>query len=167
MRKIFTFSFLTVVFVLLSGPVLAGKVEVCEAIKHDPEYKGLYGLCNAYWNADEEGREDILRNFEKKAGPGGPTMPGLEPEAACPCWLGGENLYPVELAYLPQDSQVAGAFAIARYEFGAVQYVVQPNFCAYVNNTGGDYQASVILTTTDEEDAICVEDMVEMIARDF
>lgn len=167
MRKIFTFSFLTAVFVLLSGPALAGKVEVCEAIKHDPEYKGLYGLCNAYWNADEEGREAILRNFEKKAGPDGPSMPGLEPEAACPCWLGGENLYPVELGYLPTDAEASDSLTIARYEFGTVQYVIQPNFCAYINNTGGDYQALVALDTDDEEDAACVEDMVEMIARDF
>ena len=91
-------TFISIVIVLLfglfSGSLFAGNVEACEKIKHVPAYKGLYGLCNAYWNADEEDRPDILRNFEKRA-PAGVTMPGLGEETGpvgetvpivCPCW---------------------------------------------------------------------------------
>jgi len=76
-------------FSMFSSQVFAGKIAVCEEIKGDPAYKGLYGLCNAYWNAkNDNARAKILANFEKKAGTndGGPGMPGLEPEiVVCPC----------------------------------------------------------------------------------
>lgn len=88
MHRIFVMGILTLAASLFSATLTAGKIEVCEEIKHDPDYKGLYGLCNAYWNADEEDREDILRNFERKAGPDGPGMPGVEDNGFfdCPCW---------------------------------------------------------------------------------
>ncbi len=80
MRKVISLGLLALTFSLFSGQLLAGKIEACELIKKDPAYKGLYGLCNAYWNANENARAQILANFEEKAGPGGPGMPGLEPE---------------------------------------------------------------------------------------
>ena len=166
MRKIILSAVILMLFGMFSGSVLAGKVEVCEEIKKDPAYKGLYGLCNAYWNADEKGQEKILQNWEKKAGPDGPPMPGLEPEVSCPCWNADVLNYPVKFSWLPLDSQVAGNFAIALYEFGTVQYFVDLNFCAYVNQIGG-LEAEIALSTTDEEDAVCVQDMVDLIARDF
>jgi len=88
MHRIIVMGIFTLAASLFSTSLIAGKIEVCEEIKHDPEYKGLYGLCNAYWNADEEDREDILRNFERKAGPDGPGMPGVEDNGFfdCPCW---------------------------------------------------------------------------------
>ena len=88
MHRIIVMGIFALAASLLSASLAAGQIEVCEEIKHDPDYKGLYGLCNAYWNADEEDREDILRNFERKAGPDGPGMPGLEDNGFfdCPCW---------------------------------------------------------------------------------
>ena len=93
MRKIITSTVLILSFSLFSGSVFAGKIAACEEIKHDPAYKGLYGLCNAYWNANPKHQDKFLAKFEKKAGPDGPGMPGLEepdvrtePEpAVCPC----------------------------------------------------------------------------------
>jgi len=87
MRKLVSLSVLAVLLSVLAGTVFAGKVPVCEEIKGDPAYKGLYGLCVAYWTVDNENaRDKILENFVKKAGPGGPPMPGLEPEeVTCPC----------------------------------------------------------------------------------
>lgn len=88
MRKIFTLFIVFMLFSMFSGAVFAGQIDVCEDIKNDPAYKGLYGLCNAYWNADsDEARESILKAFKKKADPLGVTMPGLV-SMACPCWTG-------------------------------------------------------------------------------
>jgi hypothetical protein len=86
MRNVFLLGLLALTFSVFSTTANAGKVEVCEAIKNDPAYQGLYGLCNAYWNeTDEQARADILAAFQAKAGPDGPSMPGLD-EAFCPCW---------------------------------------------------------------------------------
>jgi hypothetical protein len=86
MRNVFLLGLLALVLSVISTTATAGNVEVCEQIKDDPAYKGLYGLCTAYWNeTDEQARADILAAFQAKAGPGGPTMPGLD-EASCPCW---------------------------------------------------------------------------------
>lgn len=86
MRNVFLLGLLALTFSIFSTTANAGKVEVCEAIKNDPAYQGLYGLCNAYWNeTDEQARADILAAFQAKAGPDGPSMPGLD-EAFCPCW---------------------------------------------------------------------------------
>lgn len=169
MRKIITSSVLILLFSLFSGSVFAGKIEACENIKHDPAYKGLYGLCNAYWNANENAQDKILAKFEKKAGPDGPGMPGLDdtvPEpVACPCWVDGELDFPVTYSWFAFDYS-ASAPSLALYEFGSVQYIVDVNFCAYANQMGG-FEAMVAFTTTDEEDEACVQDIVDLIARDF
>lgn len=88
MRKILASLIVFMLLGMFSGAVFAGQVDVCEDIKSDPAYKGLYGLCNAYWNADsDEARESILKAFKKKADPLGLTMPGLA-SMTCPCWDG-------------------------------------------------------------------------------
>lgn len=86
MRNVFLLGLLALTLSVVSTTANAAKIEVCEQIKNDPAYKGLYGLCNAYWNeTDEQVRADILAAFQAKAGPDGPSMPGLD-EAFCPCW---------------------------------------------------------------------------------
>lgn len=88
MRKIFASFIVFMLLSMFSSAVFAGQIDVCEDIKNDPAYKGLYGLCNAYWNADsDEARESILKAFKKKADPLGLTMPGLV-SMDCPCWTG-------------------------------------------------------------------------------
>lgn len=179
MRKFYTFALLIVLFGLFSGPALAGKIEECEAIKHDPAYKGLYGLCNAYWNADEEDREDILRNFEKKAGPGGPGMPGLptEPvpttdELVCPCWPEGQ----IDIGAVPDPMgcQVAATFAFASYDGGAVQYNIDStvgNACFYMSQLTGEqiFRPGFFgePAPTNEEMFVCEQELLLRIAEDF
>ena len=88
MRKIISLGLFALMLSMFSSQVFAGKIAVCEDIKNDPAYKGLYGLCNAYWNADDAvAQAKVLANFEKKAGTdsGGPGMPGLI-TVVCPCW---------------------------------------------------------------------------------
>lgn len=176
MRKIITYSVFFMLFSMFSGPVLAGKVEVCEEIKDDPVYKGLYGLCNAYWNAEEEDREDILRNFNKKAGPEGPTMPGIddpvldpvgapEPQTlACPCWPNAE----IDLGVDGLECQVQETFAIAVYDGGAIQYAIgglgTAYSCEYYNFMTGAIDGNVNLTP--EELDVCAQDLLQRIADD-
>lgn len=167
MRKLISLGLLALMFSLISGQVLAGKIQVCEDIKYDPDYKGLYGLCNAYWNADNDtARAAILANFQEKAGPDGPTMPGLKPEEpTCPCWT-PESL---ALAVAGHD----GAFCIASVGFDNAIYegnvpqvwagmtpFVDPNS----NTTGtecrlGTATSSFISETTPGEDEVCRSDV--------
>jgi len=96
MRKIISLGLFALMLSIFSSQVLAGKIPGCEQIKNEPAYKGLYGLCNAYWNADNAvARAKILIAFERKAGTadGGPEMPDWETEdpdkrdnVTCPCW---------------------------------------------------------------------------------
>lgn len=89
MRKLIVLGLFALSLGIIGSSALAGQVEVCEAIKHDPAYKGLYGLCNAYWSeTDPDARQDILDAFNSRAGEDGPTMPGLDEPApaSCPCW---------------------------------------------------------------------------------
>jgi len=97
MRKIISLGLFALILSIFSSQVFAGKVPYCEKEKDGLKSQGLYGLCNAYWNADNENvRNQILANFVKKAGTSlkEPGMPGLEPvvpdlpdqEVTCPCW---------------------------------------------------------------------------------
>ena len=100
MRKVISLGLFALMLSIFSSQVFAGKIADCEDIKKDPAYKGLYGLCNAYWNEDDEdARAQILANFVKKAGTSldEPGMPGWKPvvpdlpdlpdqEVTCPCW---------------------------------------------------------------------------------
>ncbi len=54
----------------------------CDVLS-DGASPGLFGLCVAFHNADEEARERILRNYRRKMQEGDPDMPGT---VICPCW---------------------------------------------------------------------------------
>ena len=73
---------------------------ICDPlVDHNP---GLYGLCVAFWaqscepdfTADDPfedckgGPSKILSLYEKRAGAGDPSMPGIQ--TPCPCWSEGE-----------------------------------------------------------------------------
>jgi hypothetical protein len=87
MRNLISMITLTLLLSLYTTTVFAGQNDdLCGPLK-SPEYtKGLYGLCNAYWNASENGRDAILINYRERMNPGDLDMPGLEPEGpSCPC----------------------------------------------------------------------------------
>lgn len=179
MRKVITSSVLFMLFSMFSGVAFAGKVAVCEEIKHDPAYKGLYGLCNAYWNANETARDRILAQFYKKAGPEGPGMPGLdEPEAdpvVCPCWAEGQ----IDLGVTPDpfSCQVMDTFAFASYDGGAIQYILGdqgPNSCGFINFMADPPDFLMLpdaLTGAPapsvEEMEVCAAELLARIAEDF
>jgi len=160
MRKIITSSVLILLFSLFSGQAFAGKVEACELIKHDPAYKGLYGLCNAYWNADENAQEKILAKFVKKAGPDGPGMPGLddpEPEPIeCPCWT-EEYMLVAACSHTLTFADTGGPLEVAQFDFGDLLFLVDDfdlnGSCLY--QSAYDPENSAWLPTTAEENQTC------------
>ena len=179
MRKFITSSVFILLFILFSGSVFAGDVSDCDEVRGQ---KGLYGLCVAYWQANPKHKEKFRTKFKEKSG--GMEIPGVDPvvqedpdaqgddgetnPVVCPCWANGENFYPVDFDWIPGPGggYVDGTAMRAFYEFDMVQFVAEPNFCAYGNQLAG-FNTFVALSTTDKEDAVCVADMVEMIARDF
>jgi hypothetical protein len=180
MRKVITSSVLFVLLSMFSGVAFAGKVAVCEEIKHDPAYKGLYGLCNAYWNAtNEKARSRILENFYKKAGPEGPGMPGLdEPETTpvvCPCWAEGQ----IDIGVTPDPfgCQVIDTFAFASYDGGSIQYILGdqgPESCGFANGMIDPPEFTFLPdpftgapAPTAEEMAVCANELLGRIAEDF
>ncbi len=175
MRKIVTSSVFILLFAMFSGSAFAGKIEACEAIKHNPDYKGLYGLCNAYWNADENAREKILSRFEKKSG--GMVMPGLdlpvedelpteteEDPVVCPCWPNGE--IDQRLAAEAFYCENPGNYMFASYDFDALLYGVDSMgeaSCEFSNLETGVIHFNL---STDER-AACAADMMALIVEDF
>jgi len=64
---------------------------ICDPLKADGISKGLYGLCVAYCEAQDEDlvnkeppNTKILENYNKKKQASDPTMPCVH--APCPCW---------------------------------------------------------------------------------
>ncbi|MBT8041415.1 MAG: hypothetical protein KJN78_14325 [Gammaproteobacteria bacterium] len=176
MRKFVTLFMTLALFGLFSGSLFAGKVAWCEDIKFNPAYKGLYGLCNAFWNADERSRARILENFYKKAGPDGPGMPGLddaEPEAVCPCWAEGQ----IDFGATPDPDSclVAPDFLTASYDLGTIQYEVGGfgvNSCQYSNFLVEPAEFELFYPGFDngltaEELEVCSRELMARLVEDF
>lgn len=94
MRKVISLGLLALMFSLLSGQVFAGNIEECNYLKdknHDDYAPGLYGLCVAWHNADEDAAVALAEKFLDRAGfkvPGSEVVPDTknEPDFYCPCW---------------------------------------------------------------------------------
>ena len=129
MRKLLASFALFMLFSMGSGSAFAEKFEVCEDIKKDPAYKGLYGLCNAYFNAEsDEARIAIGKASQKKADQLGVTVPWLVP-MDCPCWT---DLTVDEICAMGQD-QVTYFDPSYFAEFAAFLYL--DNFDSGTSNT--------------------------------
>lgn len=94
MRKGITTSVFFLLFTMVAGSVFAGAPSDCDIYKKNKDYKGAYGLCVAYQNADESDQSDIFDNWLKKFGPDAPVLPNSPNDVAasnptpvtCPCW---------------------------------------------------------------------------------
>jgi hypothetical protein len=91
MRKPIVLGLLALAFGVFVSPAFAGNVEDCDFLKDKshPDYApGLYGLCVAWHNADENAKDELADKFFDKAGF---EVPGSgDPEEPqdfyCPCW---------------------------------------------------------------------------------
>jgi hypothetical protein len=157
MRKIISLGLFALMISMFSSQVFAGKVDVCEDEKAELKSAGLYGLCNAYWNAtNENARERILANFEKKAGPNGPGMPGLE---SCPCWDVAELVN----AACNHNVTISTAVAV-RFDNDFIVFANFPGMCGYTNHYDG---FSTIRPTSFEEASMCASGMSMLLDGSF
>jgi hypothetical protein len=186
MRKLISLGLFALMLSIFSSQVFAGKIAVCEDIKNDPAYKGLYGLCNAYWNADDAvAQAQIKANFEKKArtADGGPGMPGWETEefdnVTCPCWdfdileqyVASSCLSPAFSYPDPTDDQSEFDLAVFQnlsisVEVWAGYTIMVPDEAheCWINLPMGDGKVPYKATSADE-DAACRLDVLDLIAE--
>jgi hypothetical protein len=160
MRKLISLGLLAFLLSVLASPVLAA-LQDCED-ERDNLTRGLYGLCVAYHNAGNENvRDRILDNFTKKAGPGGPKMPGTElpqqpdpnpQEVACPCWPGEEITNANSYDAPAEACQIGSPIEFAIYGFGppeapVVTFHIETGLCIYI----GPYAARFLPVGSEEE----------------
>lgn len=184
MRKIILLGLSAFFVTAFSGQVMAGKITFCEEAKDDLKSKQLYGLCNAYWKAgNDNARAKILANFEKKAGPSGPGMPGLEleePDPTCPCWDYDALVQTIACDEIPysfsitDESGDGSGSDVVVYGGGTIQlFAGHTPFdfsggqleCDVVNAVGGDFVLFPFVPTLDAEDNECRQDIKDLIAN--
>jgi hypothetical protein len=91
MRESIILGLLALAFGIFGSTAFAGNVEDCEFLKDKshPDYApGLYGLCVAWHNADEDAKDELADMFFDRAGfevPGS-DEPEDPPDFLCPCW---------------------------------------------------------------------------------
>ena len=171
MRKVISLGLCALMFSLVSGQVFAGNVDECEKLANNIYSKGLYGLCIAYHNAgNDNARERILANYEKKAGPNDPPMPGAG--VACPCWdadhLAAASLNGIPSACLNSDEGPGQTFSIDLALYNAppayYQFISNPDGCFRVDpDTGG----TAAQYASDDERTMCVAGIQTLIEDDF
>jgi len=191
MRKIISLGLFALMLSIFSSQVFAGKVAFCEKEKDELKSKRLYGLCNAYWNEDDEdARAQILAKFVKKAGTSldEPEMPGWKPDVvACPCWdfdtlvqvIACSSLLRAE--YQPDSTDDQSSFDYAAFQNSSGNFVfLMAGYNPFDIQTPDDVKECVFDTsigqismgegkvpfkaTSDIEDLACRLDVLDLIA---
>ena len=93
MRKSIVLGLMALAFGVFTVPAFAGNVEDCEFLKdksHEDYAPGLYGLCVAWHNANEDAKDGLADKFFDRAGfdvPGSEDPDDEEEQDFyCPCW---------------------------------------------------------------------------------
>lgn len=136
MRKGITSSVFILLLLIVSGSAFAKDYLTCDDFKKDPTYKGAFGLCNAYENANDADKMDIFRTWEKKFGTDGPRLPGHPYEGIveldCPCWA---DLTDVEICKMGEAIYTPTGFGGGLLEVD--NFLVEPDesnwFIAFAN----------------------------------
>jgi len=135
-------------FSLFSSQIFAGNADECNFLKDkdDPAYTpGLYGLCIAWHNADEDDAEALADKFFERAGfvvPGYPVVPDINDDEQdltfdCPCWDGVELLSVCALGQArvtvdAQTGEIIGATFLNLVSFTAEGFGTGEGHCAHV-----------------------------------
>lgn len=151
MRKIVSLGLLAISFGFFSSQTLAGNVEDCEVLVGGTP--GLYGLCVAWHNAgNDNSRDRIMKNYDKKREPGDPDLPGSGDAILCPCWGQTEILNAVCNYNVKASSSGFVVFGDGN-ELQFFNFETDPTFCVYSDFTGTP--VSIQLATTPEESLTC------------
>lgn len=172
MRKSISLTALVWLLSVWVMPVFADQFGQCDVLVDDGVTKGLYGLCIAYWNAEDgKGRDRILENYLRRAtGPNDPPqMPGTgtpQDLVQCPCWtetslaemtegftgmgcIDDENMVSYDMAIYMNAPSVVAFFA------GYVDLFETPGWdgaiCAIQSTSDG----MVLLHADEDQDEVC------------
>jgi len=181
MRKLVSLGILALLMSVLAGPVVAG-VDACDTLKLDKNApKGLYGLCVAYWSAENgRGQDRVEQLYDRKAIAAGypPGIPGLvvspqEPDpVSCPCWGADklaeayENGTPLSCSI--NDDEIGIEFVIYGENEEAVSYQfhAEDALCLQKNPDGtGTFQIYDRDTTITEEDKLKCRDGIHVLVE--
>ena len=168
MHKLISLGILALLMSVLAGPVVAD-VDACDGLKVDAP-KGLYGLCIAYWSAENgRGQDRVEQLYARKANAAGypPGIPGL---ASCPCWENEALLLNAACNHSLTDSVTGGGIEIAQFDFGFILFQANDFFsetggCIYTNFY--DTQFNEFLPTSAEENLTCRAGVNALVAGDF
>jgi hypothetical protein len=159
MRTLVSLGLLALSLGSFTNIAFAGNVEDCEVLKNSTT-KALYGLCIAWHNAgNDNARDQILDNYNKKAGPDDPPMPGTEDEVLCPCWGDAELLD----AACNRDLTFSDS-ASAVFDDGLVQFFNFGSECVYSNFNSG---ALMNFSTDSEQSLTCGAELLALVSGDF
>jgi hypothetical protein len=150
---------------IFSNVLLASVADCDDQLKHSDDYNSLYGLCVAYWNANEGTAQDkILENYNKKAlNLGGPSMPGL---SECPCW-GADELIDATCNVTLGEVNAEGEDPYRALSLDLrVQFAAFGSICGYTD-TRNDPAVVRIISTNAEEDLTCRAGIVALVNDDF
>ncbi|MBT8048907.1 MAG: hypothetical protein HKN57_00080 [Xanthomonadales bacterium] len=168
MRKVISLGLMALIFSLFSTHASAGNVEECEKLASGEFTKGLYGLCIAYHNAgNENARNRIRDNYDKKAGPGDPP---LVVDAECPCWDAG-HLADASLNGTPSACLLTSEGDVYDLAF----YTSSPAFYQFYADTAGcfrvDPNGTQLGAAFESPDAtereVCIAGIETLIEDDF
>jgi len=177
MRKIFLMGLLALIFGLFDVSAFAGGFSACEDNKALFQEFGVYGLCNAWHNAEtDEDRAKFEDKFSQKFGDPPPWLEPVDPAGqdpeeptVCPCWT------PESLATAAGDSPAVGCeidddglgvdtILLLNDEFGFAE--ISAGFTGYFHQNPDEteclmdhWTGAVMFATTPEEDALCRSDV--------
>jgi len=178
MRKFISLGLLALLLSIFASPVMAGGAAECDGLKEDETApRGLYGLCTAYYSAENgRGQERVEQLYAKKAIAAGypPEIPRLElpqepdpPEVACPCWPDDEITNANGYGAPAEECQIESPTELAIYGFGppeapVVTFHIEPGLCIYL---GPD--AIRFLPVGSEEELTCRAGIQVLVDMDF
>ena len=115
MRKIISLGLFAFMLSVFSSQVFAGSADACEPLKKDKSKPGLFGLCVAWHNADDQAKDKIADNYFKKSG--GFTVPGAD-VFDCICWNDLSYAEVCDIANSPTARPIPGTNAITFLDKG-------------------------------------------------
>jgi hypothetical protein len=158
MRKIFSLGLIAISVAAMSIQLSAGEYAACEEYKSDYQQLGVYGICNAWHNAEtDEQREHFADKFEEKALFEPPWL-----ESGCPCWSADElNLICTSGLVLDGSSAYGLVNGTASFNSGSWIYNVAGTFfCSFTRPVSGQRNFSPL----DQDEAeFCLAGIMEAV----
>lgn len=163
MRKLISLGLLALFLSSISSAVFAGGFAACEDNKALFQELNVYGLCNAWHNADtDEDKQKFADRFEQKADFPPPWL------VNCPCFSDEALEYSAVVG--PSSCSQTTTFAIAKYvpNVESLQYVASSGMCVFTNNTGDGPDSVAPMTGLSAEQAQeCLREIDVLIDLDW